>query len=262
MLPLIILKYKNNLLKIILALLVLFICLPINAVYADGARLSTTKVGEVARFTAEIPTDPCGKHKTGATSDREVVGFSFSIFPLNDKGYVSIKQGKPLRVDVSQATVSEIYIKGQKITDYHEDMERYSVSNGADFIAMSRDYDLNSSTTFTPQDTASIVVDNVKILEAGPVKMSFSLLEPKGVFCLGSGWTVIDIGQSISTPTVALNTPITTKSVAIPTEKLDITEQPPISLNPTGGTSDHKTEPSTNKSIIEVIIDWIRNIFS
>jgi len=255
------LKYKNDHLNVFLAFIVLFIFFPINAAHADGARLSTIQIGATARLTAVIPQDPCGKHKSGSTSDREVVGFFIDIHPIDDDGVRRTKMGKPLRASIKDATITEVKISGNDKTDFYEDPNNYAPSNWEQFVPMNRDFKFNSSFTFTPNDTASIIVDNVKIFEPGRVTITFALLEPTGVYCLANAKTIVTIGGSTSNTPIPTYTPSTPSPTLIPTTSIESTMIPTVKVLNDKVEIENNLN-TENKSIIQTVFNWLKSIFS
>lgn len=166
-------------------------------VFADGVQFSTTQVGSTATFTSQLPADPCGTHKLGETKTRTVVGFIIDAHPIDDDGVVRVQFGRPVRADLSNAQIANITIAGKQITDFQEDQNIYSAQNWKDFVPFQRTYKLSSPIEFTPQDTASITVSNVAIKEKGRINPWFGLQEQNGIYCLGSKYTILTLGESI-----------------------------------------------------------------
>lgn len=236
--------------------LVLFLLLP-DEIFADGIQLSSTKVGTTATFTGQIPADPCGVHKLGETKNRTVVGFVVDTTPFNmgDDQVMRILNEK--RADLTDAIVSDFTISGRKITDFKSSPEDYSTLNWQDFIHSRRTFILSSPIEFTPQDSASITVSNVKIINKGTINPEFVLLEPNGQFCLGAKYTILTLGESQKAlPKVAEISPTIKK---LPSPSL-VPSKSASSLTPTkAATIQNKPIKSVEKELspIEKIMKWL-----
>ena len=248
----------KNTTKVLAFFIILFFLLGRKA-YADGVQLSSTSVGSTATLTSQLPADPCGVHKLGETKNRTVVGFAIATTPFNmgDDQVMRIVNEK--RADLTNAVVSDFTISGRKITDFKSNPVDYSTLNWQDFIHYNRTFNLNTPIEFTPQDTASIVVSNVKISNKGTIKPEFALLEPKGQFCLGAKYTILTIGESQKTlQTVTVNPAITKK---IPSPDL-VHDQSTLSITiaPTKSTTNYKKPiKSVEKDLspFEQIVNWL-----
>lgn len=175
--------------------LLLFLLLP-GQIFADGVQLSTTQVGSTATFTSQLPADPCGAHKLGETKTRTVVGFIIATTPFEMGDDKVMRIVNERRADLTDATIWSITIAGKQITDFVVDPDTLKVTNWKDFIHSHRTYKLSSPIEYSPQDTASIVVTNVKISAKGTIQAWFGLQEPTGIYCLSSIQSVITLGES------------------------------------------------------------------
>jgi len=182
--------------------LILYLVLP-GQIFADGVQLSSTSIGTTATLTAQIPQDPCGVHKLGETKNRTVSGFKIATTPfyMSEDGIMILVNEK--RADLTDAIVTNFTISGRKITDFKSNPEDYSPLNWQDFIHVRRTFTLDAPIEFTPQDSASIAISNVKIVNKGKIRLAFSLLEPTGQFCLGARTKDLTIGEAQETLSVA-----------------------------------------------------------
>lgn len=251
---------SKSLIPILLSV-VFFVVFSPKHIYADGIQLSSTTVGTIATFTSQIPADPCGVHKLGDTRTRTVVGFAIATRPFNRGDDQVMRIVNEKRADLTDAVVSDFTINGIKITEFKSNPEDYASLNWQDFIHYRRTFNLSTPIEFTPQDTASIVVTNVKISNKGTINPEFALLESNGQFCLGSKYTEITIGGF--TPT---GVPFKAKNTIVPT-KIQTKLTPTQTISPTHikkVPSVQKVQINTkseNASILENILEFIKKIF-
>ncbi len=172
-------------------------------------------------------------------------------------------RNKSVKADLSNAQIAELIIAGQKITDFYEDPDRLSATNIGLFLPFHRVYKLKAPIIFTPQDTASIKVNNVKISESGKILPWFGLDEPNGIFCLSTKHTIISLGSKVS----ALKPTFIQQKKTVEPTKISATHAPSSTIAPTRPEQKtvrknaEKIEKKSN-SPIQSLLQWINTIFS
>ncbi len=245
----------------ILLSVVFFVVFSPKHIYADGVQLSTTQVGSIATFTSQLPADPCGVHKLGETKTRTVVGFIIATTPFEMGDDKVMRIVNERRADLTDATIWNITIAGQQITDFVEDPDTLKVTNLKDFIHSHRTFKLNSPIEYSPLDTASIMVTNVKISAKGKIQAWFGLQEPTGIYCLSSMQSIITIGDVAPT-----GVPFQGKNTIVPT-KIQTKLTPTLVISPTHIKTDPSAQKiqintkSENTSILDNILEFIKKIF-
>lgn len=248
----------------ILILILPFLILPwiaVSPIYADGVQLSSTQVGSTAMYTAQIPRNPCVKFNLGEGKNKTVVGFDYSAFGVDAAGVMS---GNVIILDLSQSKVAQVTIAGKTISDFTLDPSYSQISNANESKRQQVRYKLNTPMEFTTSDTASIVVENVKVVSEGKVMLVFGLGEPTGSYCLHSGWTALSIGsnQIVTSPTPSLqknlsSTNLTIGPTVIQATKTNETPVPSISkVNVEEEVMKKKTS-----SVIQKFIDFLKLLF-
>lgn len=251
----------------------MFLSVLLHPAYASVS-LSTTQVGATARLTAFIPSDPCGTFKLGETRTRTIEGFYVSVGSvMNYQGGANYYvDGNVVRVNLRDAIVTQFLINNSPVS-FHVQPIPPNCLNCEDFLSQGRQFDLESPREFTPQDTASIIVDNIKIVDAGKVRVGFSLIEPTGVYCLHSGTNILDVGVAQASVPPQQSQSDVTQAESVqrkPTNSFNISPtQTVISSTPTPSqqveerktTVDEKKPESPLKSLFETIASFLFRLF-